>query len=183
MVLQHIVFNDALDRLDYFVEECSMRFPINRQERDLLKTNEIEPYLKEITKHTLRFIQPSIPSFIGQSLRAELTARIIESLPSKGVIYKGMPGPKDLIIMAEATLIYRKFNRAETVYVASVDNHFKPNPIQIGSFHSPSMHFTGELDSTIRDKIAEKFGFIGEDPSKILQALIEEANKVENNKE
>ena len=174
MVLQHIVLNDALDRLDYYVEECSMRFPINRVERDSVKEKEVAPFLMDISKHTLRYIQPSIPRFIGKSLRDELTTKIVQSLPSKGVIYKGMPGDKDLIIMAEATLIYRKFNRAETVYVASVDNHFKPNPVQVGSYYDENMHFTGELDSTVRDRIAEKFGFIGEEPERLLRLLSKE---------
>jgi len=174
MVLQHIVLNDALDRLDYYVEECSMRFPINRTERDSVKEKEIEPFLKEISKNTLRYIQPSIPKFIGKSLRDELTTKIVESLPSKGIIYKGMPGDKDLIIMAEATLIYRKFNRAETVYVASVDNHFKPNPVQVGSYYKDTMHFTGELDSTVRDRLAQKFGFIGEEPERLLHLISKE---------
>jgi len=182
MVLQHIVLNDALDSLDYYVEECSTRFPINRKERESLKTNEIEPFLQEISKNTLRFIQPSIPGFIGKSLRDELTTKIIESLPSKGVIYKGMPGDKDLTIMAEATLIFRKFAGKEILYVASVDNHFKPNPVQIGSFHSPSWHYTGEVDTTIRDRIAEKFGFIGEDPKKVLDLLIDQFQEPEKTK-
>lgn len=59
----------------------------------------------------------------------------------------------------------------EKVYVASVDNHFKPNPVQIGSYLNSSMHYTGELDPTIRDKLAAKFGFIGEDPQKILEII------------
>jgi hypothetical protein len=162
MVLQHLVLNDALDRLDYYVESCSIRLPIDRAERNSLKINEIEPFLKEISKNTLRFIQPSIPSFIGKSLRDELTDKIVQSLPTKGVIYKGM---------AEAAMIYKKYNQKETIYVASVDNHFKPNPIQIGSWNDRSMHFTGELDSTIRDKITKKFGFISEDPDKIVPLL------------
>jgi hypothetical protein len=174
MVLQHLILNDALDRLDYYVEECSIRFPINRHERDSLITNEIEPFLRDVSKNTLRYIQPSIPSFIDKPLRDELTEKIIQSLPSKGVIYKGMPGDKDLRIMAEATMIYRKFNRKEAVYVASLDNHFKPNPVQIFSWNDSSMHFTGELDSAVRDRIAEKFGFIGEDPDRILPILLKQ---------
>lgn len=172
MVLQHIVLNEALDRLDYIVEECSVRLPINRNERDSVKKNEVEPYMQEIVKATLRYIQPRIPSFVREkALRDELTRIMVESLPSKGVIYKGMPSDRDLRIMAEATLIYRRFKGKEKVYVASVDNHFKPNPIQIGSYLDPSMRFTGELDPTIRDKLAKKFGFIGEDPQKILEII------------
>jgi hypothetical protein len=174
MVLQHLIFNDAMDKLDFYVEECSNRLSINRGQREIVKTKEIEPFLLETSKHTLRFIQPNIPGFISSSLRTELTDRILESLPTKGVVYKGMPGDKDLTIMAEATLIYRKFEGKEKVYLASNDNHFKPNPIQIGSYNSSSMYYTGELDSTVRDKIAEKFGFISEEPAKLLTILQEE---------
>lgn len=178
MVLQHIVTNEALDRLDYYVEECSTRLPINTRERERIKKNEIEPFLDQITKNTLRYIQPSIPSFIKpKSLRDELTRKMVESLPSKGVIYKGMPGDRDLDIMAEATMIYRMFQGREKIYVSSVDNHFKPNPVQIGSYLDPSMRFTGELDSTIRDKLAEKFGFIGDDPLRIFELIKGESKK------
>jgi hypothetical protein len=43
MVLQHLVLNDALDKLDYYVEECSSRTTVNRKIRDVVKTQEIEP--------------------------------------------------------------------------------------------------------------------------------------------
>jgi hypothetical protein len=182
MVLQHLIFNDAMDKLDFYVEECSNRLSINRSQRELVKTKEIEPFLLETSKHTLRFIQPNVPGFISASLRNELTDRILESLPTKGVVYKGMPGDKDLTIMAEATLIYRKFEGKEKVYLASNDNHFKPNPIQIGSYNSSSMYYTGKLDSTVRDKIAGKFGFICEEPSKLLVILQEELKTKEDTK-
>ena len=172
MVLQHLILNEALDRLEYYVEECSIRLPINREERDSLKTKEIEPFMQAISKSTLRYIQPSIPSFIKtKSLRDELTRKMVESLPSKGVVYKGMPSDRDMTIMAEAALIYKKFKGNERIYVASVDNHFKPNPVQVGSYLNSSMKYTGDLDSTVRDRLAEKFGFIGEDPEKILEMI------------
>jgi hypothetical protein len=174
MVLQHEVFNAALDRLDYYVEECSTRFPIDRKERDQIKKNEIEPFLAELSRRTLRYIQPSIPKFIAKPLRDELTAKIVESLPSKGIVYKGMPGDRDLTIMAEATLIYRKFNRKETVYVASKDNHFKPNPVQVGSYYDEASHYSGDVDGTVRNMLAARFGFIGEDPRIILTQLRKE---------
>ena len=175
MVLQHIITNDSFDKLDYYIEECSIRLPIKTKDRNRIKHNEIEPFMIKITRNTLRYIQSIIPRFItGKSLRAELAIKMAASLPSKGVIYKGMPGNHDLIIMAQATLIYRRFQGKELVYVASVDNHFKPNPVQVGSYLSPSMAYTGELDSTIRDKLADKFGFIGEDPQKLLEIVKKE---------
>lgn len=175
-VLQHLVLNSALDKLDYYIEECSVRTSINRDKRDSLKTNEIEPFLVETVKGTMRFIQPIIPRFIGKSLRNELTTAIVQSLPSKGVVYKGMPEEKDLTIMAEATLIYRKFLGKMKVYVASVDNHFKPNPVRVAYFQR-QMRYTGDIDSTVRDKIANKFGFMGEDPKQILYLVMQEIPK------
>jgi hypothetical protein len=94
-----------------------------------------------------------------------------ESLPSKGIIYKGMPGIRDLTIMAEATLIKRTKAQNEPLYLATVDKHFKPNPVQIGSYLSPDVTYTGELDSTVRDQLFKNFGFFGEDPHKILELL------------
>jgi hypothetical protein len=172
MVLQEMVMNESLDRLETYVEEYSSRLPINATIRNDVKKNEIEPFMSEVVQGTMRYIQPSIPGFIRDGgLRDELTQLMVNSIPTRGVIYKGMPGDKDLTIMAEATLIHRKFRGKETIYVASMDNHFKPNPVQIGSFLSPNVRYTGELDSGIRDKVAEKFGFIGEDPTKILEIV------------
>lgn len=173
MVLQHLIMNASLDKLEYYVEECSHRLPIKTTERETIKRNEVEPFMKSITANTQRYIQPRIPGFIkDDDLRDELTKKIVEALPSKGTIYKGMPGEKDLTIMAEAVIIARKYYGKETVYVASVDNHFKPNPVQVGSFFSPSVMYTGEIDSTVRDRLANKFGFIGDDPREIV-ALME----------
>jgi hypothetical protein len=175
MVLQHLVTNTSLDMLEYYVEECSARLPINTNQRNAVKHDEIEPFMKRIILGTLRYIQPAIPAVVRDpALRDELTQIIVRSLPSKGTIYKGLPGDKDLTIMAEATMIYRKFHAQETVYVASVDNHFKPNPVQVGSFLSRSVTYTGELDSTIRDELADKFGFVGEDPKEIIKLMEKE---------
>lgn len=175
-VLQHLVLNDALDRLDYYVEECSVRPPINRKARELVKTQEIEPHIRKIIVNTSRYIQPLVPSFIGRSLRNELITKIAKSLPRKAVIYKGMPEPKDLVIMAEATLIFRNYDGRVKVYVASLDNHFKPNPVHI-AYVGGSKRFAGTIDSTIRDSIASQFGFIGEDPKQILYLVTQELTK------
>ncbi len=178
MVLQHIVTNESLDRLEKIVEECSIRLPVDIIKRDEIKSKEIEPFMKENVKGTFRYLQPSIPSFYkGKDARAELTDIMIQSLPVKGVIYKGMPGDRDLTIMAEATSIYRRYEGKEEVYIASMDNNFKPNPVQVGSYLSGYTkylkHEDGKivLDSTIRDKLADKFGFIGEEPDKLMEIL------------
>lgn len=176
MTFQHIITNHCLDRLEKFVEECSTRLPINTRERDKIKTEELEPFLKGIVKTTVRYIQPKIPSFVkGKEFRGELTDIMVKSLPAKGIIYKGMPADRDLTIMAEAALICRKYG--EKVYLASVDNHFKPNPVQVGSYLSGHMKYLDELDSTVRDKLAEKFGFIGDDPLMILELVEEEIKR------
>jgi hypothetical protein len=149
--------------------------PINTDERDKIETKEIEPFLREIVKTTVRYIQPKIPSFVrGKGFRGELTDIMVKSLPAKGIIYKGMPADRDLRIMSEATMIYRKYEGKEKVYVASKDNHFIPNRVQIGSYLSGHMKKLDELDSTVRDELAEKFGFIGDDPLKILECAEKE---------
>jgi len=172
MVVQHIILNDSLDRLDYYVEECSIRLPIDTKERDRIQKDELEPFVRELVKGTVRFIQRRIPKVVrGRNFRKELRKIMIDSLPTKGIIYKGMPGERDFIIMAEATLLKRLGRADDPLYVASFDKHFKPNPVQIGSYLSPNVEYTGELDSTVRDSLAEKFGFIGEEPGIIVELL------------
>jgi hypothetical protein len=173
MVLQHLVFNDALDRLDYYVEECSTRTTINRKIREVIKAQEIEPYLKKITVNTSRYIQPYVPRLLGRGLRNQLITKIAQSIPRKAVIYKGIPEEKDLVIMAEATLVFRKYDGKLKVYVASLDNHFKPNPVLI-AYVGGSKRYTGKLDSTIRDSLASQFGFIGEDHRQVLYLVTQE---------
>jgi len=181
MEMQHIVSNYCLDRLDKFVEECSSRLPIDTKERDRIKSQEIEPFLKELVTHTVRYIQPPIPSFIhGKRDREELTDVIVQFLPSRGIVYKGIPADRDLTIMAEATFIYRKYKCKEQIYLASIDYHFIPNRIQIGSYLSGYKKFLeNKLDSGVRDKLAKQFGFVSDEPSKILEALEQEIAKEE----
>lgn len=173
MVVQHIILNDSLDNLDYYVEECSIRLPIDTEERDRIKNEEIEPFLRELVKGTVRYIAPvRVPRVVrGRAFRKELQKIMEDSLPTRGVIYKGMPGERDFTIMAEATLLKRQVFSEESLYVATLDNHFKPNPVQIGSFYSPEVRYTGKLDSTVRDALEDKFGFIGEVPEKIAELL------------
>jgi len=171
MALQHIVTNDCLDRLENLVEETSTRLPIDLEERRKVIETELEPFFMEIVPKTVRYIQPSIPKFIRGSFRDELTDIMVEALPSKGIIYKGFPDPRDYVIMAEATMIYRRYGGKEQIYVASRDKHFIPNPIQVGSYLSPAYKILPQLDSTVRDKVAERFGFIGEHPGKLIEIV------------
>jgi hypothetical protein len=130
--------------------------------------------MTELVKGTVRYIQPHIPNFIrGKEARGELTDKMIESLPKQGIVYKGMPGDRDLTVMAEATFIYRRYDGKEKIYVASMDNNFIPNPIQIGSFLSGYMKHEG-TDSTVRDELARKFGFIGDEPFALMGILRKE---------
>jgi hypothetical protein len=177
MVLQHLVENDALDRFDYYVEECSVKPAISRTRRELVKTKEIEPYVRQLIANTSRYIQPRMPRsrFMSISLKNELIRKIAKSLPRKATIYKGMPEEKDLIIMAEATLIFRKFEGKTQVYIASLDNHFKPNPVLV-LYIGGSKEFMG-WDSTVRDKLAQEFGFIGEEPKQMLYLVTQELLK------
>ena len=170
MAMQHIVSNYCLDRLDKFVEECSSRLPVDTKERDRIKNDEIEPFLKELVMRTVRYVQPRIPAFVKNvEVREELTDVIVKSLPSKGIVYKGMPSDRDLTIMAEATFICRKHKNQEEIYVASIDNHFIPNKVQVGSYLSGyKKYLENELDSAVRDKLAMQFGFIGEEPTRLL---------------
>jgi len=171
MALQHIVTNACLDRLETIVEETSTRLPIDLGERDRIVRKELEPFFLFVVPQTVRYIQPSIPRFIKGALRDELKDTMVEALPSKGIIYKGIPDPRDYVIMAEATMIYRKYGGKEQIYVASKDNHFKPNPVQIGSFLSGKEKYLPQLDATVRDMVSKKFGFIGEDPGKLIQIV------------
>jgi hypothetical protein len=173
MTLQHIVTNECLNRLERIVEESSVRLPTDIDERERIIRDQLEPFLKETVKNTIRYIQPSIPKFIKGDFRDELSDMMVEALPSKGIVYKGMPEPRDVAIMAEAVMIYRKYDSKEEIYVASKDNHFKPNPVQVGSYHSSKSRFLNEVDPTIRDRIASKFGFIGEDPLQLTEILRE----------
>jgi len=172
MTLQHIITNHCFDRLENLVEECSTRLPVDIVQRDKIKTEELEPFLEETVKRTVRYIQPRIPRFVkGKRFRSELKRKMAKSLPAKGIIYKGMPADRDLTIMAEATLFYRRYKGKERVYVASMDNHFKPNRVQVGSFLSGSEQYLDEFDCAVRDMLAERFGFIGEVPLKILEIV------------
>ncbi len=172
MTLQHVISNECFNRLETLIEECSIRLPVNIAERDKVQKNEIEPFLKELVTHTVRYVQPHLPSFIkGQEAREELTDVLVQALPAKGIVYKGMPAERDLRIMSEATLFYRKYNRQEEVYVASTDKHFVPNKVQVGSYLSGYMKYLDEFDPTVRDRLAEKFGFIGEEPLKIVDII------------
>lgn len=192
MILQNLITNHCGVRFGKIVEECSSRLPIDINEREQIFKKEIEPALKEIKRNTVRFIQPPIPGFIqGTDFRSELTKIMLPYHPMRGV-YKGIPSPRDMLIMTEATMIARKYGGTEKIYVASCDYHFIPNRIQIGSYRSGYMTYLDELapevrdvrDGTARNILSEKFGFFGEEPPKLMEILKAsgfETSKVYNN--
>lgn len=179
MILQNMITTHCGIRFGKIVEECSSRLPIDINEREQILKKEIEPALKEIERNTVRFIQPPIPRFIkGTDFRNELTKIMLPYHPMRGV-YKGMPSPRDMRIMTEATMIARKYGGTEKIYVASCDYHFIPNRIQIGSYRSGYMTYLDKLtpevrdvrDDTARNTLSEKFGFFGEEPHKLMETL------------
>lgn len=179
MTFQDIVTTESLDRLDRIVEECSIRPPIDIAEREKIKKDKLQPFFESIVPTTFRFKQPHMPSFIrGESERMELGELMLESLPIHGTVYKGMPEDRDLMIMAEATFLARKY-KEEKIFVTSLDNHFKPNPVQIYSYTSPTRRFSGEVDSTVRDELEKNFGFRGDYPTEIYKELEREYGKID----
>jgi len=172
MSLQDIIWNDCLDNMELILEETSTRPPLSRDDRDWITQRELKPFFRKVVATTVRYVQPSIPPVVKDlSLRNELTDIMIKTTPAHGVIYKGFPEPRDLAIMAEATMIFRRYRRKERVYIASRDNHFKPNPVQVGSYLTGRLKYSGQMDSTIRDDAAKRFGFIGEHPAEIIKVL------------
>jgi len=134
MTLQHIITMECLYKMDLMIEETSQRLPIRRYDRQWVLDHELRPFFKKMMPKTLRYVQPPIPSLVKDSaLRSDLTDIIVKTIPAHGIIYKGFPDERDLVIMAEATLVFRKFRRREKVLVASRDKHFIPNRVQVGS--------------------------------------------------
>lgn len=171
MTFQDTVTNESLDRMETIIEECSIRPPIDIKARGKIIEDELKPFFEEIVPTTFRFKQPHLPRFIhGERDRTELGEMMLESLPTRGTIYKGMPEERDLRIMAEATFLARKYK--EKIQVASLDNHFKPNPVPLYSYLSPMRRYTGEVDFTVRDTLEEKFNFRGDDPTKVLEEVM-----------
>lgn len=188
MTLQDILTNASIDRMEKIIEEYSTRLPINISERDLIKEKEIIPFFDELIPKTNPFFPaPHIPKIIkgSRSGQEDILRAMAESLPKDRIIYyKGYPEPKDLTIMSEAVLMRRKYCKdAELVYVASLDKHFKPNPKTVGNPLWPLREPVGnkEIDSTVRDMIQKRFGFKGEHPRQLLEALSNPQN-MENQK-
>jgi len=174
MTLQDIVLNASMDRLEEIIEEYSTRLPIDICERDEIKTGEIIPFFDELIPKTSPFIPaPFIPRTIRGSMngKEDILRSMMDALPKGGIIYKGYPENKDLILMAESVYICRNHRKNdELVYIASLDNNLKPNPKFIGSPVWPYRKLVG-IDSTVRDMLEKKFGFRGEHPKQLLEEL------------
>ncbi len=174
MILQDIIVNASMDRLENIIEEYSTRLPIDISKRDEIKSGEIVPFFDELIPKTRPFFSaPFIPRSIKGSMsgKEDILRSMMDSLPKDGIIYKGYPENKDLTLMAEATYMCRNHRKNdELVYIASLDNNFKPNPKFIGSPKWPFRELTG-IDSTVRDMLQEKFGFRGEHPTQLLENI------------
>lgn len=174
MTFQDIVVTESLDRLEKNIVECSVRPSINIRERERIKRDKIKPFFEEIVPNTVRYKQPHIPKSVVREdrIRMEIMEEMLKSLPKHGTVYKSMPGDRDFTIMAEATFLVRKYK--ERVLVASLDNHFIPNPVQIYSRELSISRYSGEKDATVRDEVEKEFGFCGDDPIKILEEAMKQ---------
>jgi hypothetical protein len=176
MKLQDAVTQASTDRLEKIVEEISSRKPIDMTERESIK-KELYAFFRENVPKTFKYVKPTMPSKLPGPISSKreildaMAHELLNSLPVKGIIYRGFPEPKDITLMAEATYLYRSSQTKEKVYIASLDNHFKPNPIQVTHDLTDRLVFSGKVDSTIRDMLEEKFGFRGDFPGEIIKEL------------
>lgn len=176
MTLQDIFTNASMDRMENIIEEYSTRLPISILERNSIKEKEIIPFFDDLIPKTQPFLSaPHIPRSIkgSRSGQEDILKAMVDTLPKDGIVYKGYPEDKDLIIMSEAVLICRNHCNGESVYVASLDKHFKPNPRFVGNRFWPFRESVGMqgIDSAVRDMIHKKFGFKGAHPKEILEEL------------
>ncbi len=181
MNLQDILANASMDRMENIIEEYSSRLPISLSERDSIKEKEIIPFFDELIPKTQPYFPaPYVPNSIkgSKSGLEDILNVMVDSQPN-GIIYKGYPETKDLIIMSEAVQIYRTHCKdGDIVYVASLDNHFKPNPVFVGKPSCKLRKSIGmkRVDSTVRDMLNKHFGFKGEHPIQILEDFKNHAN-------
>jgi len=182
-VLQNIILNASIDRLEMLVEEYSTRLPIDISIRDKLMNSKLIPFFDKVIPETCPFIPaPHIPRTIKGSLNAkkDILNSMIKGSDKGYIIYKGYPEPKDIIIMSEALYIYNNHckDTKKDLLIASLDNHFKPNPVFIGSRDSSFWRKKNtdpiRIDSTVRDRLKEEFGFECDHPKAIL-------DKIQNN--
>jgi hypothetical protein len=172
MALQDIIWNDCRDYMETRIEEMAERAIIRRSQSDWIVSSQLRPFFRRIVPSTLRYVQPRIPPLVKDpTLRNDLADIMFETIPATGKIYKGFPEESDLVIMAEATFINRKFRYKEKVYVVSLDAHFIPNLVQVGSFLTGRVKLSRKLDPTVRDDVARRFGFTGEHPNIMVDVL------------
>lgn len=171
MSLQETIFTSCKDRMESLVEECTSRPIIDIHQRKQIK-KEVEQFFIQILPDTEIYKQPPLlPRILrGIGFRRFLKKEIVKGRVGGKMIYPGRPKDDDMLIMAEATFIYRT-TKNEEVYIASNYNHFVPNRIFIASFLSPQRDWTGEFDPRVRDALKDEFGFIGERPENILEIL------------
>lgn len=171
--LKSIIKDISSDRMEYIIDKYSTRPPMDSEVVKKILRNEIEPFFLKTIPQTCRYYSsPLIIKKMKGSLdgKMEILNEIKSNISSEKIMYlKGDPKGKDKLLMAEATYI-RRINKKETVYIASLDYDFIPNPTQIDSFKSP-LHLVDyeHMDSRMRDLLNKEFGFFGARPKELLE--------------
>lgn len=174
--LKNIIRDQSLDILDDIIEGYSTRLPIDKKKVEMIY-NEIESFFRKNILDTVRYIPvPGVLKRMRGTLngKREIILEIIKNFSSgnKILYLHGEPYDKDKKIMTEATYLCRDYNDRKKVYIASLDYHFIPNPIQIESFKSPLYMMDYErVDSSMRDMLMENFGFFSDRPKELLLIL------------
>lgn len=172
--LKSIILDQSLDRLEDTVEEYSTRLPLDKAIIEEIINKEIEVFFKKIMPNTVRYFNaPSVIKKMKGSIdgKKEILSKSLDSIPfgDKILYLKGEPLEKDKRIMAEAIYISRNNNDGKRVYLASLDYHFIPNPIQIESRLSELCTKSYDhLDSRMRDLFEKNFNFFGDKPKELL---------------
>jgi len=171
--LKSIIKDISSDRMGEIIDKYSTRPPMDKKEVNKILRNEIEPFFVKIIPETCRYYpHPKVISRLKgpvEGKREILNAAKNSIFYDKIIYIKGDPEGKDKLIMAEATYICR-VNKKKTVYIASLDYDFIPNPTSIDSFKS-ALHFVDyeHMDSRMRDLLHKEFGFFGARPKELLE--------------
>lgn len=172
--LKNIIFDRSLDRLEDTIEEYSTRLPLDKTIVEKILIEEIEVFFKKIKPDTVRYFNaPSIIKNMKGSIdgKKDILSEMLESgsFGDKILCLTGEPKEKDKRIMAEATYISRNYSDGKRVYLASLDYHFIPNPIQVESFLSRlSTTDYKHLDNRMRNLLEKNFNFFGDRPKELL---------------
>lgn len=127
------------------------KVPIDEIELTKIKNTEVVPFFNEIENE----LQQREKIHIGIKLPRDL----IKTIEKRNKPYfKGLPDHNDIEILSEAIYIKRTFFKTEKFFIASLDTHFSPT----------------QKDSTVRDKIKEKFSIVCDWPKTIFEEIKKE---------